>query len=82
MRSRGPRGRAAATLALIGVVLMWGMRDYEHRRAVNALNSRTYDSADPLRASAYPTMIDPFHWFGVVETSELLCPRPSELPFT
>ncbi|MBZ5688182.1 MAG: metal-dependent hydrolase [Acidobacteriia bacterium] len=69
-RSRGPRGRVAATLALIGVVLMWGLRDYEHRRAVNALEARTYSGLDPLRASAYPTMIDPFHWFGVVEASD------------
>jgi inner membrane protein len=43
------------------------LRDYEHRRAVNALEARTYNGADPLRVSAYPTMVDPFHWFGVVE---------------
>ncbi len=67
-RPRGPRGRVAATLALVGVVLIWGVRDYEHRRAVNALESRTYNGADPLRASAYPKWIDPFHWDGVVET--------------
>jgi inner membrane protein len=42
-RSRGPRGRVPAISALIGVVLMWGLRDYEHRRAVNVLESRTYD---------------------------------------
>jgi inner membrane protein len=67
-RARRPRGRVAATLALAGVVLMWGVRDYEHRRAVNALSARSYENADPLRVSAYPTMIDPFHWYGVVET--------------
>ena len=67
-RSRGPRGRIAATLALAGIVLMWGLRDYEHRRAVNALEARSYNGADPLRASAYPKAIDPFHWYGVVET--------------
>src|SRR6201988_2198580 len=50
-RSRSPRGRVAATLALMGVVLMWGLRDYEHRLAVNALEARTYDGVDPLRAS-------------------------------
>jgi inner membrane protein len=65
---QGPRGRLAASLALIGVVLMWGVRDYEHRRAVNALQSREYEGVDPLRASAYPTWINPFHWNGVVET--------------
>jgi len=67
-RRHGPRGRIAATLALVGVVLMWGLRDYEHRRAVNVLEARTYNGADPLRASAYPKWIDPFHWDGVVET--------------
>jgi len=67
-RSRGPRGRFAATLALAGVVLTWGVRDFEHRRAVNALAARTYQGAEPLRVSAYPTMTDPFHWYGVAET--------------
>ena len=65
---RGPRGRVAATLALAGMVLLWGLRDYEHRHAVNALAARTYQDAEPLRVSAYPTWIDPFHWSGVVET--------------
>jgi inner membrane protein len=67
-RSRGPRGRVPAISALIGVVLMWGLRDYEHRRAVNVLESRTYDGVDPLRVSAYPTWANPFHWYGVIET--------------
>ena len=67
-RQRGPRGRVGATLALIGVVLLWGVRDYEHRRAVNALEARTYNGADPMRVSAYPTWADPFQWYGVVET--------------
>jgi len=67
-RRKGPPGRVAATLALLGVVLMWSLRDYEHRRAVNALAARTYNDADPMRISAYPKAIDPFHWDGVVET--------------
>jgi inner membrane protein len=67
-RRRGPHGRVAAILALAGIVLLWGLRDYEHRRAVSALEARTYNGADPVRASAYPTWIDPFHWYGVVET--------------
>ena len=66
--SRGPRGRVGATLALIGIILMWGVRDYEHRKAVTALQSRLYNGVDPLRVSAYPKWIDPFHWYGVVET--------------
>lgn len=76
VRRSGPRGRFAATLALVGVVLMWGLRDYEHRRAVNALAARTYNDADPIRVSAYPRMIDPFHWDGVVETSTFFSMAP------
>ena len=75
-RRHGPRGRVAATLALAGVVLMWGVRDYEHRRAVQALEARTYNGVDPLRASAYPKWIDPFHWDGVVETPALFALAP------
>jgi len=75
-RGRGPRGRVAATLALAGVVLLWGLRDFEHRRAVNALEARTYDGADPLRVSAYPKWIDPFHWDGVVETPAFFALAP------
>jgi inner membrane protein len=50
------------------VASVWGVRDYEHRRALNALKARTYNDAEPVRVSAYPKMIDPFHWYGVVET--------------
>ncbi len=75
-RHRGPRGRLAAALALVGVVLLWGVRDFEHRRAVSALAARTYQDADPQRVSAYPTMTDPFHWYGVVETTNFFALAP------
>ena len=74
--SRGPRGRVAATLALVGIIPLWGLRDFEHRRAVNALEARTYNGADPLRASAYPKWVDPFHWEGVVETPAFFALAP------
>jgi inner membrane protein len=32
------------------------------------LESRTYQGAEPLRASAYPYWVNPFRWYGVVET--------------
>jgi len=75
-RDRGPRGRIAAALALIGVVLMWGVRDFEHRRAVAALSAQTYHGAEPLRASAYPALSDPFQWYGVVETRDFFVLAP------
>lgn len=67
-RQKGPKGRWAAVTALVAVVLVWLVRDHEHRRAVNALAARTYGQADPTRVGAYPNMLNPFSWRGVVET--------------
>src|SRR5207253_5415658 len=61
-RSRGPHGRLGASLALIGVLLVWGIRDYEHRRGMAALQARYYEGSDPMRVSAYPTCANPFPW--------------------
>ena len=69
-RRKGPRGRTAAIIALACVIAIWGVRDYQHRRAINALNSFLYHGAEPLRVAAYPYMIDPFRWHGVVETTD------------
>jgi inner membrane protein len=70
VRRKGPPGRLGAVVALLGVVAVWGVRDYEHRRAVNALDSRLYEGADPVRVSAYPRWLNPFEWYGVVETRD------------
>jgi inner membrane protein len=67
-RQQGPPGRVAATAALIAVFVFWGVCDYEHRRAVGALEARTYKDADPIRVSAFPNMLNPFRWYGLVET--------------
>jgi inner membrane protein len=67
-RPQGPHGQLAATLALIGVVALWGVRDFEHRRALAALEARLYEGATPIRVSAYPLWGNPFRWNGVVET--------------
>jgi inner membrane protein len=62
------RGRAAAIFVLLCMAAWIGVRDFEHRRAVVALNSLTYADEQPLRASAYPSPVNPFIWNGVVET--------------
>jgi inner membrane protein len=81
-RERGPQGRFAAAAALAFVLLMYGVRDYEHRRAVEAMNARTYQNADPVRVSAYPVMVNPFQWYGVAETRAFfaLVPVDSKTP--
>ena len=64
----GPKGRLGASLALLGIVAVWGVRDYEHGRAVVAMQARTYQGVVPLRVSAYPYWWNPFRWYGVAET--------------
>ena len=75
-RDKGPRGRWAALTALAGVLVMYGVRDYEHRRAVAALSARTYSDTIPQRVSAYPTFVNPFRWYGVVETANFFALAP------
>lgn len=64
------RGRGGAVFALLCLALIILLRDYEHRRAVTALNSVTYRDEIPLRASAFPNAVSPFTWGGVVETPD------------
>jgi inner membrane protein len=75
-RRKGPRGRGAAITALVIMVALWGFRDYQHRRALAALNSFLYQGAEPMRVGAYPNVVDPFHWHGVVETNDFFSSVP------
>jgi inner membrane protein len=68
VRSVGPRGRGGAIFALACLVLVWGFRDYQHRRALNAMGAVLYQRAVPLKLAAYPYWVNPFRWHGVVET--------------
>lgn len=72
VRRQGPPGKLAARVALVGVLLTWAVRDYEHRRAVAALESRLYQNETPLRVSAYPYYVSPFRWYGVIETTKFV----------
>jgi len=56
-----------AVLALAGMVLLWGLRDFSHRRALTQLGSNNYEDEAPLRYGAFPEF-SPFDWKGVVET--------------
>jgi inner membrane protein len=64
------RGRAGAIAALLFMVALWGVRDFEHRRAIGQLENFLYEGSAPLRASAYPYAMNPFQWHGVVETKD------------
>ena len=56
-----------AVFALAGMVLLWGLRDFSHRRALTQLSSNNYEDEAPLRYGAFPEF-SPFDWKGVVET--------------
>jgi inner membrane protein len=64
----GPRRRLAARLALLGLIVLWGLRDFEHRRAVHVARVGSYEGATLIRASAYPYWWTPFRWYSVAET--------------
>jgi inner membrane protein len=64
------RGRGGAFFALVSLAALILVRDFEHRRAVTALNSIMYQNEDPLSVSAYPFPLNPFAWGGVAETRD------------
>ena len=70
------RGRGGAVFALLCLAAVILLRDFEHRRAVTALNARTYRNEEPVRASAFPQIVNPFFWNGVVETRDFLLLLP------
>ena len=70
VRQRGPRGRGAAIAALLFIAALWGVRDFEHRRALAALNAIEYQGEAASRIAAFPYMVNPFQWAGVAETSK------------
>ncbi len=68
-RNKGPGGRGGAIFALLCIVVLWGYRDFQHRRALNAMSAITYNGAEATRIAAYPYWVNPYRWLGVVETA-------------
>ncbi len=68
-RQKGPRGRGAAIAALLFIVALWSVRDYQHRRALAAMDAYQIHGESARQVAAFPYMINPFHWAGVAETS-------------
>jgi inner membrane protein len=63
-------GRKSAIAALVIMVLVWWVRDYNHRRAATLLQAETYSGEEPKRLMAGPYALNPFKWLGVVETKD------------
>jgi inner membrane protein len=71
-RSKGPRGRVGASLALAAMILYIGTRGVLHGNAVAAMESRSYRGEQPRRVAAFPESGSPFRWHGIVETDSAL----------
>jgi inner membrane protein len=69
------RGRRIATAALICVVTLYAVRDYEHRQALRSVRGTQFAEGSrspelPLGASVYPYPWTLTHWYTVAEMSD------------
>jgi membrane-bound metal-dependent hydrolase YbcI (DUF457 family) len=71
-RSKGPRGKVGASLALASTILYLVARFVLHGNALAALESRTYRGELPRRVAAFAESSSPFLWDGVVETERAI----------
>jgi membrane-bound metal-dependent hydrolase YbcI (DUF457 family) len=71
-KSKGPRGKVGASLALASMLLYIVLRFVLHGNALAALESRTYRGESPRKAASFPESSSPFRWRGIVETASAL----------
>jgi inner membrane protein len=74
--ARRAPGRGWPIAALVLIIALWGLRDYEHRRAVATMSAFEYGEGLPIRLSAFPAAVTPFTWYGVVENENSYVTMP------
>ncbi len=67
---RGPQRGAIVALALLATYATG--RFVLHERAVQVLSARLYHGESPLAVEAYPSVVSPFAWRGIVETENAI----------
>ena len=67
-KSKGPRGRVGAMIALLAVFVYVGGRVVLHGDAVAMMEARTYRGELPRHVAAFAESDSPLHWRGLVET--------------
>jgi len=67
-KSKSPRGRIGAIIALLAISTYVGGRAILHGNGVAMMEARTYRGELPRRVSAFAESDSPFHWRGIVET--------------
>src|SRR5256714_5163846 len=71
-KSKGPRGKVGASIALATMILYFVLRFVLHGNALAAMESRTYHGESPHKATAFSESVSPFRWHGIVETESAL----------
>jgi len=71
-KSKGPRGKVGASLALATMTLYLVLRFVLHGNALATLESRTYRGESPRKAAAFAESGSLFRWHGIVETESAL----------
>jgi inner membrane protein len=71
-KSKGPRGKVGASLALATMILYIVLRFVLHGNALAAAESRTYRGESPRKVAAFAESGSPFRWHGIVETERAL----------
>ncbi len=71
-KSKGPRGKVGASLALSTVMLYLVLRFVLHGNALATLESHTYRGESPRKAAAFAESGSLFRWHGIVETESAL----------
>jgi membrane-bound metal-dependent hydrolase YbcI (DUF457 family) len=68
-RDKRPRGRIAARVAFVTILIYLGIRANFHNNVIALLGSRTYHGEIADRVGAFPARFSPFEWSCVVDTA-------------
>jgi inner membrane protein len=71
-RDKRPRGRIAARVAFVIILISLGIRANFHGSVIALLGSRTYHGEVTDRVGAFPARFSPFEWSCVVATARSL----------
>jgi membrane-bound metal-dependent hydrolase YbcI (DUF457 family) len=71
-KSKSPRGRTGAIIALLSVCIYIAGRCILHSDAIAPMEARSYRGELPRRIGAFAEPDSPFHWHAIVETERAL----------
>jgi inner membrane protein len=60
--------KSGALFCLILISGYWLIKEFSHQSALRQLERHSYGDAEPVSVGAFPQFVNPFAWYGVVET--------------